>query len=48
MKNHSQKQRSIRETLPLEGGGKRVGVKELTSISKGLRKNPTDTDNPSP
>jgi hypothetical protein len=30
MKNHSEKYGKTRETLPLEGGGKRVGVKGLT------------------
>jgi len=44
MKGHSQKQSNTRETLPLERGGKRVDVKEFTSISRGLRKNSTDTE----
>jgi len=30
MKNKSEKYGKTRETLPLEGGGKRVGVKGLT------------------
>jgi hypothetical protein len=30
MKNHSEEYGKTRETLPLEGGGKRVGVKGLT------------------
>jgi hypothetical protein len=34
MKNHSEEYGKTRETLPLEGGGKRVGVKGLTSIAK--------------
>ncbi len=34
----------IRKALPLEGGGKRVGVKGLTGIAKKLRKHPTDTE----
>ena len=32
------------KTLPLEGGGKRVGVKGLTGVSRILRKNSTDTE----
>ena len=36
--------RKERETLPLEGGGKRVGVKGLTGIAKRLRKYSTDTE----
>ncbi len=28
------------DTIPLEGGGKRVGVKGLTGIARRLRKNP--------
>jgi hypothetical protein len=30
--------------LPLEGGGKRVGVKGLTGIARRLRKHSTDTE----
>jgi hypothetical protein len=38
-----------REPLPLEGGGKRVGVKGLTGIAKRFRKHSTDTEQrPSP
>ena len=33
-----------KEALPLEGGGKRVGVKGVRSIAKGLRKQSTDTE----
>ncbi len=29
MKDHSEEYRKIKEALPLEGGGKRVGVKGL-------------------
>ena len=32
MKNRSGRYGKTRETLPLEGGGKRVGVKSLTGI----------------
>jgi len=34
MENHFEEYGKTRETLPLEGGGKRVGVKGLTSIAK--------------
>jgi hypothetical protein len=34
MKNHFAEYGKTRETLPLEGGGKRVGVKGLRSIGK--------------
>jgi hypothetical protein len=34
MKNHSRTQRKTSKSLPLEGGGKRVGVKELRNVSK--------------
>ncbi len=33
-----------KKTLPLEGGGKRVGVKALTGIARRLRKHSTDTE----
>ena len=42
MKNRPQKQRI---TLPLEGGGKRVGVKRLSGLAREMRKQPTDTEN---
>jgi very-short-patch-repair endonuclease len=32
------------KTLPLEGGGRRVGVKSLTGIARGLRKRSTDAE----
>jgi hypothetical protein len=35
MKNHSEKYGKKKETLPLEGGGKGVGVKGLTGIAQG-------------
>jgi hypothetical protein len=44
MKNPSRKYGKIRETLPLEGGGKRVGVKGLTGIASRLRKHSTVTE----
>ena len=33
-----------RETLPLEGGGKRVGVKGLTGVARRLRKRSTNAE----
>jgi hypothetical protein len=36
MKKRSGTYGKKRETLPLEGGGKRVGVKGLTAIARGL------------
>jgi very-short-patch-repair endonuclease len=44
MKNHSGTYRKREEILPLEGGGKRVGVKGLTGIARRLRKYSTDTE----
>ncbi len=44
MKNQSEICRRGKDTLPLEGGGKRVGVKALTGIAKRLRKYSTDTE----
>jgi Protein of unknown function (DUF559) len=44
MKNHYEEYGKKRETLPLEGRGKRMGVKGLTSIVKKLRKQSTDTE----
>ena len=44
MKNFSGTYQKERETLPLEGGGKRVGVKGLTGIARRLRKHSTDTE----
>jgi len=32
------------KTLPSEGGGKRVGVKDLTGVARRLRKHSTDTE----
>jgi len=34
MKNHSGRQRETSKSLPLEGGGKRVGVKEMRDVSR--------------
>jgi hypothetical protein len=44
MKNPSRKYGKKRETLPLEGGGKRVGVNGLTCIARRLKKHSTDTE----
>jgi very-short-patch-repair endonuclease len=44
MKNRSESCGKRRKTLPLEGGGKRVGVKALTGIARKLRKHYTDTE----
>ena len=44
MKNQSGTYRKTRETLPLEGGGKRVGVKDLTGIARRLSKHSTETE----
>ena len=44
MKNRSGTDGKTRETLPLEGGGKRVGVKGLTGIARRFRKHSTDTE----
>ena len=44
MKNRSGTYGKAGETLPLEGGGKRVGVKGLTGVARRLRKHSTDTE----
>jgi very-short-patch-repair endonuclease len=44
MKNRSATYRKGRGSLPIEGGGKRVGVKGLTGIARELRKHSTDTE----
>ena len=44
VKNPSGTNGQTRKTLPLEGGGKRVGVKGLTGIARRLRKQSTDTE----
>jgi len=44
MKNRSGTYGKIREALPLERGGKRVGVKGLTGIARRLRRHSTDTE----
>jgi very-short-patch-repair endonuclease len=44
MKNRSGTYGKIKETLPLQGGGKRVGVKELRDLARALRKSSTDTE----
>jgi hypothetical protein len=48
MKNRSGTYGKTRETLPLEGGGKWVGVKRLTSIARRLRKYSTPHPDPLP
>ena len=44
MKSRSGTYRKKRETLPLRGGRERVGVKGLTGVARGLRKQSTDTE----
>ena len=44
MKNRLGTCGGIERTLPLEGGGERVGVKGLTGIARGLRKKSTDAE----
>ena len=44
MKDHSGRYRKGRETLPLEGGGRRVRVKSRTGIARRLRNHSTDTE----
>ena len=44
MKNSVKKQAKTRTTLPLKGGGRRVGVKELRNTARALRKRSTDTE----
>ena len=44
MKDRSATYRKKSRTLPLEGGGKRVGVKGLTGVARRLRKHSTDTE----
>jgi hypothetical protein len=44
MKNRSGTYGKTRKTLPIEGGGKRVGVKGLTGVARRLRKHSTDTE----
>ena len=44
MKNRFETLRKIKKTLPLEGGGKRVGVKGLKGVARKLRKQSTDTE----
>jgi very-short-patch-repair endonuclease len=44
MKKRFATYRKEKETLPLEGGGKRVGVKGMRGIAKRLRKQSTDTE----
>ena len=44
MKNLSRTYGKIKEPLPLEGGGKRVGVRGLTGVARRLRKYSTDTE----
>jgi very-short-patch-repair endonuclease len=44
MKNRHVPYGKAKETLPLEGGGKRVGVKDLRRIARRLRNQSTDTE----
>ena len=44
MKSQSGRRRKTSTSLPLEGGGKRVGVKELRDVASALRKGSTDTE----
>jgi hypothetical protein len=44
MKGQSGRRRKTSTSLPLEGGGKRVGVKELRDLARALRKSSTNTD----
>jgi very-short-patch-repair endonuclease len=44
MNNRSGTFGKTRKTLPLEGGGKGVGVKALTGVARRLRKQSTDTE----
>ena len=44
MKNSVRKQGRTSTSLPLEGGGRRVGVKELRHTARGLRKRSTYTE----
>ena len=44
MKKQSGRQGKTSTSLPLEGGGKRVGVKELRDLARALIKSSTDTE----
>jgi hypothetical protein len=44
MKNQSGRQRKTSTSLPLEGGGKRVGVKELRDVARAIRKSSLETE----
>ena len=44
MRNRSGTCGRAKRTLPLEGGGRRVGVKGLTGVARTLRKRSTDTE----
>ena len=44
MKNRSGKSEEPKKTLPLEGGGQRVGVKRLSGMARGLRRRSTDAE----
>jgi very-short-patch-repair endonuclease len=44
MKNRSGKSEEPKKTLPLEGGGQRVGVKRLSGTARGLRRRATDAE----
>ena len=44
MKKQSGRQGKTSTSRPLEGGGKRVGVKELRDVARALRNGSTDTE----
>jgi hypothetical protein len=44
MKSQSGRPRKTSTSLPLEGGGKRVGVKELRDVARAFRKSSTNTE----
>jgi hypothetical protein len=44
MKRQSGRRRKTSTSLPLEGGGKRVGVKELRDVARAFRKSSTNTE----
>ena len=44
MKKQSGRQGKTSTSRPLEGGGKRAGVKELRDVARALRKGSTDTE----
>jgi hypothetical protein len=46
IKSQSGRRRKTSTSLPLEGGGKRVGVKELRDVGRALRMSSTETEVP--